>query len=305
MAAILAAALMIGVRPSPAAADPGFDVREVANGVFVHFGRNLALDAPGHDDIANIGFVVGTRCVAVIDSGGSVRIGRALRASIKQRTQVPICFVINTHVHVDHVLGNAAFVSDRPRFVGHSGLRAAMTLSRDFFLKQYANDLDQPPSQDQIPGPDLLVDDTLDLDIGARHLSLKAWPEAHTNADLTVLDLATGTLWAGDLLFRERLPALDGSAPGWLAVLDRFGTLNARLVIPGHGSMTADIETALAAERYYLTALIEGVRGELKSGNSLQHAIEQVAVAEKSKWLLWLETHPHNVARAYQQLEWE
>lgn len=84
-------------------------VDELAAGVYVHRGAQLPLDVPGHDDIANIGFIVGSRCVAVIDTGGSARVGRALRATVRRRTSLPICYVINTHVHVDHVLGNEAF----------------------------------------------------------------------------------------------------------------------------------------------------------------------------------------------------
>src|SRR5450432_521465 len=53
----------------------GFNLNEPKPGVFVHIGRQLPLDAPGHDDIANIGFIVGKKCVAVIDTGGSVGIG--------------------------------------------------------------------------------------------------------------------------------------------------------------------------------------------------------------------------------------
>jgi quinoprotein relay system zinc metallohydrolase 2 len=289
----------------PAAPDPAFNIREIADGVFVHVGRHLALDAPGHDDIANIGFVVGSACVAVVDTGGSTSIGRALHASIQARTRVPICYVINTHVHVDHVLGNAAFLSDRPEFVGHARLKEAMIRSRDFFIRQYAGDLDQPPSPDQIIGPGRLVDQAVDLDLGGRRLSLKAWPEAHTDSDLTVIDRKTGVLFAGDLLFRERLPALDGSVTGWVGVLDQLAASHVRLCVPGHGMIAADVDSAIAAERRYLTAVIDGVRSELKSGNSMQHAIGRVAAAEESRWLLWPETHPHNVARAYQQLEWE
>src|ERR1700691_3942659 len=70
--------------------------REVAAGVFAHLRQQLALDAPGPDDIANIGFIVGRRCVAVIDTGGSVRIGRALRAALTGRTRKPVCYVIAT-----------------------------------------------------------------------------------------------------------------------------------------------------------------------------------------------------------------
>lgn len=288
-----------------AGAETAVTIRELAPGVFVHLGQQLALDAPGHDDIANIGFIVGAKCVAVIDTGGSMRIGRALRAAIRQRTRLPICYVVNTHVHVDHVLGNAAFDQDRPSFIGHWALAAAMARSRDFFLQHYADDLEQPPSAAQIIAPDRLVAQTLELDLGGRHLSLRAWPTAHTDCDLTVLDDQSRTLWTGDLLFRDRLPALDGSASGWLAVIDQLARLQVRRTVPGHGPVTVDLASALDAERRYLRALIEGVHDELAQGGSMQDAIAHVAAAEKPKWLLWDSTHPHNVARVYEQMEWE
>src|SRR5450631_4256021 len=73
--------LQAGASASLAQAQSGFNLSRPAPGVFLHTGRQLALDVPGHDDIANIGFVVGEKCVAVIDTGGSVGIGRALRAA--------------------------------------------------------------------------------------------------------------------------------------------------------------------------------------------------------------------------------
>jgi quinoprotein relay system zinc metallohydrolase 2 len=284
---------------------PEFSLQEVAPGVWVHFGRPLALDAPGHDDIANIGFVVGKQCVAVVDTGGSTRIGRALRAAIQQHTSLPICYVINTHVHVDHVLGNFAFKPDHPSYVGHAALADAMAQSRRYFLAQYAGDLDQPPSPEQIIGPDRLVQAELDLDLGGRHLHLRAWPKAHTDCDLTVLDDRTGTLWTGDLLFRERLPAVDGDVVGWLAVIDDLAALKPRRAIPGHGPLARDLAAALMPERRYLRALLDGVRDEIKAGKSMPDAIEHVAEAEKPQWLLWDSTHPRNVARVYEQLEWQ
>jgi quinoprotein relay system zinc metallohydrolase 2 len=284
---------------------PGFQLQQLAPGVFVHIGQQLALDAPGHDDIANIGFILGTHCVAVIDTGGSVRVGRALRAAIRQRSRVPICYVINTHVHVDHVLGNAAFVQERPKFVGHAALAAALARSRDFFVQQYAEDLDQPPDTAQIIGPDIAVGQTLVLDLGDRRLSLRAWPVAHTDCDLTVFDERSGTLWTGDLLFRDRLPAVDGSASGWLSVLDELERLQVTRAIPGHGPVANDLPMALQPERRYLRALIDGVRDELARGGSMQQAIVQVAAAEQPHWLLWDSTHARNVAHVYEQMEWQ
>jgi quinoprotein relay system zinc metallohydrolase 2 len=300
-------ALWLLVWPLAVAADvhDGFNLSEPKPGIFVHTGRPLALDDQGHDDIANIGFIVGAKCVAVIDTGGSVTIGRDLRAAVRRYTALPVCYVINTHVHVDHVLGNAAFKDDKPTFVGHVRLADAIARSRDFFVKQYGGDLPQPPAADQVIGPDLGVLHELTLDLGGRQLILHAWPTAHTDCDLSVYDPQTGTLWTGDLLFRERLPALDGSLKGWLAVLDPLARMKVKLAVPGHGPLARDLAAAIIPERRYLQALEDGVREELSQAKPPEEAIPRVAAAEKSHWLLWDSVHPHNVLRAYQELEWE
>jgi quinoprotein relay system zinc metallohydrolase 2 len=282
-----------------------FNLSEPAPGVFVHIGRQLALDVPGHDDIANIGFIVGKNCVAVIDTGGSVTIGRRLRAQIEQHASLPICYVINTHVHVDHVLGNAAFTSANPKFVGSAALAGAIERSRAFFVDQYAADLDSPPTADQVIGPDMLVEHAITLDLGGRQLVLRAWPKAHTDCDLTVYDPQTGTLWTGDLLFRERLPALDGSIKGWLTALDELARMKVELAVPGHGPLAHDLAAAIVPERRYLKALAAGVRGALAQAKPPEDAIEHAAAAERSHWLLWDSVHPRNVVRAYEELQWE
>lgn len=298
---LLAAAL-----PGRAAEEGGaFNLSQPAPGLYVHQGRPLALDAPGHDDIANIGFILGSRCVAVIDTGGSVRIGRALRAAIRRRTSLPICYVLNTHVHVDHVLGNAAFKDDHPSFVGHTALAQAIVRNRSYFLKEYPEDFEAPASLEEVIGPDRLVESDVTLDLGHRVLRLHAWPVAHTDCDLSVYDETTRALWTGDLVFRERLPALDGSLPGWLAVIEQLSSQPVKLVVPGHGPPTTDLAGALDRERGYLKSLLEGVRQELAEGKSEQDAMAHVGAGQGPGWLLWAEVHPRNVARAYEELEWE
>ena len=128
---------------------------------------------------------------------------------------------------------------------------------------------------EQIVGPDLPVERGLSLDLGNRPLRLTAWPTAHTDCDLTVYDERTGTLWTGDLLFRERLPALDGNLKGWLAAIDGLSRMRSRLVVPGHGSLTFDLADSLARERAYLSALYDGVQDELAQGQSMQRCHRQ------------------------------
>jgi quinoprotein relay system zinc metallohydrolase 2 len=296
---------VLGLSCPFADAAESFNLKESAPGVFVHIGRQLALNAPGHDDIANVGFIEGSKCVAVIDTGGSVAVGRSLRAAIARSTSLPICYVINTHVHVDHVLGNFAFLSDRPSFVGSATLAEAMVGSAHFFMTEYPEDFSGPPTSNQVIGPDRLVEHEMTLDLGKRRIVLRAWPRAHTDCDLTVYDESSSTLWTGDLLFRDRLPILDGSVKGWLVALGELARMDVKLAIPGHGPPAHNLAAALYPERRYLQTLVDGVRDQLAAGKPMSDAVEQVGIAEKSHWLLWEGVHQRNVGRVYQELEWE
>lgn len=286
-----------------ALADPApLIVSEVAPGVFVHQGRHVGLDDPGRGDSANIGFVVGARCVAVIDSGGSRATGTALKAAIAARTPLPVCYVINTHAHFDHVLGNAAFVAEGVQFVGHANLTAALEASRDYFAERFAAELDGPASTIVTPG--ISVDDTLELDLGARSLRLDAVAEAHTAADLTVYDGQTRTLWSGDLVSIERLPVLDGSVRGWLAWLDASTTLPVTRVVPGHGPVAAPWPGALDALRAYLAELLGAARAAVRDGQFLEDVASEARAHPPGGWLL-SEPHARNASKAFREVEWE
>ena len=203
-----------------------FNLTEIASGVYVHKGRHVKFEGHGHDDVANIGFIVGDKCVAVIDTGGSVKIAQALLSAIQRTTSLPICFVINTHIHFDHLLGNIVFQNKQVKFVGHQNLADEVMASRGFFLQQFQNDLGKEATEDSIVAPDLLVDGSMQLDLGNRLLSLKAYKKAHSHTDLSIYDMHTKTLWLSDLLFIERIPALEGSLKGWLLMNYRKHQLN-------------------------------------------------------------------------------
>ena len=104
--------------------------KEIQPGIYVHQGEHLDVDEGYHGDIANIGFIIGKESVAVIDTGGSLEVGRQLLKAIREKTSLPISYVINTHVHLDHIYGNAAFIKQNPIFVGHKELPKAMLLRK-------------------------------------------------------------------------------------------------------------------------------------------------------------------------------
>jgi quinoprotein relay system zinc metallohydrolase 2 len=309
MAWLLAAAAAAQVAAAP------LHVDQVAPGVYVHIGQHKDFEDGYDGDIANIGFVIGTDAVAIIDTGGSYAVGMALKEALREITQLPIRYVINTHGHPDHVFGNAAFINadsakanPPPIFIGHARLAQAMALRSDAYLRNLKKQLGREAGKSALVPPGQTVQDHLTLDLGNRKLELTAWPSAHTDNDVTLFDAATGTLWTGDLLFIERTPAIDGDVKGWLSAMDALAKAPAATTIPGHGPVihgNRDKNQALARQREYLATLLRDVRASIRRGADMTATMETAAATERGRWQLFDAVNRRNVNVIYPVLEWE
>lgn len=302
---ILAILFIAGCAEHQTPAHPPAFLEDIGQGIYVHHGEHLDIDEGYQGDISNLSVVVGGEGVAVIDTGGSIKVGKQLRAAIAEVTTLPILYVINTHVHPDHIFGNAAFLENNVQFIGHEKLGETMQLREESYAELNKKYLGADSKGSNIVVPTRTVKESVTLDLGGRQLTINAYPVAHTHTDITVIDEKTKTLFTGDLLFIERTPVLEGDIKALITTLDKLKTYDVKQVVPGHGPQTKEWVQAINDEQRYLNTLLTDIREAIANDISLEDTMETAAEGERGKWALFDISNRRNVNILYPALEWE
>ena len=286
-----------------------FAIRPVGDGIYLHEGKHERPSPANGGDIANMIFVVGDERVLVFDSGYAPYLGSALKAAVASVTDKPIAYVVNSHIHPDHMFGNAPLDQQGVTFVGHHGLPTAFERVGPYYLRGLAENIGSIAAQGaRLIAPSILVNDkpTL-LDLGGRTVRIEAWQPAHTYADVTAFDDKSGLLMTGDLVFDEHVPTFDGSTLGWISVLEVLRAYDCRGIIPGHGkAYTSDGWTQpIDAMLTYLNTVVKDVRALIARNATIDEAVMQAGQSQKDAWALFDHYHPGNVTFAFAELEWE
>ena len=181
-----------------------------------------------------------------------------------------------------------------------------MAARGEFYLKAFRRIIgDKLVNEVRLIPPTVTVADRLTLDLGGRMLELQAWPTAHTDCDLTVLDTTTRTLFAGDLVFVKHLPIIDGSLKGWLVDLPALAQVAAVRVIPGHGPVGLPWPQALDSERAYFEGLAKDVKTSIAKGEPVEAADKSAGQSERDDWRLFDDYNARNATAAYSEYEWD
>jgi|JI10StandDraft_1071094.scaffolds.fasta_scaffold203779_3 glyoxylase-like metal-dependent hydrolase (beta-lactamase superfamily II) len=244
----------------PARAGEG-DVKAVAVADDVWFvqGESALGSSANRNFISNAAFVVTPAGVLVIDALGSPVLAEELIAQIRRVTPLPIRYVVVTHFHADHIYGLQVFKAAGARIVAHGAGREYL-LSDPARLRLEASRQEMAPWVDEntrlVEADQWLGGGDTVLDLGGRKFHVRHVGPAHTPEDLVVFDPQSGVLFAGDLVFRGRVPFVgQADSRRWIESLTRALEFQPRLLVPGHGPVSTQAHEDLTLTRDYLSYL--------------------------------------------------
>lgn len=209
--------------------------------------------------ISNAAFIVGSDGVVVIDALGSPILAEALIAAVGKVTTKKITHVIVTHYHADHIYGLQSFRKIGAKIIAHPAAKEYLN-SETARQRLSASRTELAPWVDEntnLIEADTWLSSETKLNLSGLELVVKPVGPAHTPEDLVIFFPKDKVLFAGDLLFRGRLPFIGSSANTgpWIQALNSFIDFKANVAIPGHGPVSESANADIELLRDYLVFL--------------------------------------------------
>lgn len=241
----------------------------IGEGLWLVRGADEAIAFGNGGAIANTVILACPQGGAILfDCGPSLRYAQGLEAAARKLTRGPVRQVFISHLHPDHAMGAAAF--DPAIVAALPGTRADLARDGNGFSDAMYRILADwmrgttlvQPGVTLAPGP---------MEVGGRALEVLAL-RGHSAADLVLVDRATGTVLAGDLVFHDRAPATPhADLATWRASLDTLAALPRRQLVPGHGPLDNQ-DLAIAQTRDWLVWLESALDQALAQGLDMTEA---------------------------------
>ncbi|MBF8274537.1 MAG: beta-lactamase domain protein [Magnetococcales bacterium] len=212
---------------------------KLADNVYAYVGVKDA--SATHSFAANAGIVIGRDGVLVIDTLISAKEGNRFLADIRKVTKKPIKYVVNTHTHLDHALGNCVFAKLGATVISHEADQAKLAAQGADMLKNAGNYGLKPGDMvgTTVVVPTLAFSNQLSIDLGGENVRLIRGTASHTEGSLIVFLPARKLLFSGDILFTDFHPYLvDGDFEGWAKTLDNMLAMDVERIVPGHGPLS-------------------------------------------------------------------
>jgi len=301
------ACLLVGAQAQNASR-PLMQAKMVVPNVYYVEGVSEMGSSANQNFISNAGFVVTPAGVVVVDALGSPELARRLMTEIAKVTSKPIHTVVLTHYHADHIYGLQVFKDAGARVVAHSAAREYLT-SDTARLRLEASRQELWPWVDEktrlVPADEWL-DAGKTLMIGGVRFDIRPVGPSHTAEDLVVYLPSQKVLFAGDLVFRNRIPFVgQANSQHWIEAMDSLLQFDARWVIPGHGPISNDAKGDMTLTRDYLIYLREAMGRAAKDMEPFDSAYANTDWRRFEKMPLFKSANRMNAYNTYLLMEQE
>ena len=250
-----------------AAAFAGAGLTKIADGVYAYVDEKNP--SPSTSFGANAGIIIGKDGIVVVDTLISAKEAQRFIKDIRAVSDKPIRYVVDTHDHLDHVLGNSEFAKLGAAIIAQAETKAAMVKNGDGLLQRakYFGLSDEAMSGTTVVIPSLTFSDAMEIDLGDRKIEVIHVGPSHTGGSSIVYVPDSKTLFAGDILFTNYHPNMrDGDIQGWVKALDVIAAMDVISIVPGHGPLSTKKD--VADMKNYLIAFDAKVKELLgKSGD--------------------------------------
>jgi glyoxylase-like metal-dependent hydrolase (beta-lactamase superfamily II) len=226
----------------------------------------------------NMAFVIGDEAVAVLETGYTEAMGKEMLAHIHALTDKPIKYAINTNSRPDRFMGNPAFRAAGIPIIAHADSARNMAAQSGNFAGAIERTLELPEGSIKIPlPPDRIIKQKTQLDLGGISITLDNLGPAHTPAQLVVSIPADKVVYAGDLLYADRLLAIipDSNTESWIKGFDKLKQYGDVTFIPGHGK-PGPLSYFDFPTRQYLSLLYDHMNKMVEEGVDVQDAIDRL-----------------------------
>ena len=281
---------------------------QVAPHTYFVQGRPEMGNSANQNFISNAGFVITPAGVVVLDALGSPILAQKLIAEIQRITSQKVVAVIVSHYHADHVYGLQEFKKIGAKIYAQGEGRNYLS-SETAKQRLITSRIDFAPwinVNTKLISADVWIDQKLKLTIGGIDFFISRVGPAHAPEDLIVYVPSERVLFAGDLVFRGRIPFVgNADSKGWLSALDEIEKLNPNIVIPGHGAYSVSPAEDIAFTRNYLKYLRESMSKAAVNMDPFEDAYKQADWSEYEGMPLFRAANRMNAYNVYLSIQAE
>jgi glyoxylase-like metal-dependent hydrolase (beta-lactamase superfamily II) len=275
--------------------------QKITEDIYCFFGKLENITKENGGNMVNTCFVQTKEGFVVIDSGPTFSYAAQAYEQMQKIATLPVKYVINTHIHDDHWLGNSFYKSKGALLIGPRTYEQNVFTGMETRMQRNLGKVLY--GQTKIVKLDRVVDTNLTLKVGKTKFELKQLEDiAHTKGDLVIWEPQKKVLFVGDLVFNGRVTSLrDGSLLGSLDALKKIESYGAEVIVSGHGFQTD--KHATKEFKSYLLAIKEQVLDAIDKDIGMDEVAKYVTMPKYKHLKLYDILHSRNVLDAYSELE--